>query len=331
MDFGRDERGSQLGRNLLVIWVGLVVLVAVACVIVFGTKTFETEIPELVWLGAAVLLWVTVLLTLQKTIRIFEAVEDNSIRLERIAENLKKNVSILAEIAQSVRVSDDAKALAFGDAERQLLRQAVLDLVEQQDFATAFEMIDEIAQRPGRRDFAEQLRHEVNKRCETASLGQMKQGIAEIEQFLQSHDWARASIEIEKLIKAYPRSEEVRTLRQRLLDKTAQRKKILLEAWNDAVQYKATDRSLEILIELDQYLTPNEGLALQEAAKDVFKTKLHNLGVQFSIAVSDKNWAKAIDLGRKLMRDFPNSQMAKEIREKMDALRQNVEQERSAG
>ena len=74
------------------------------------------------------------------------------------------------------------------------------------------------------------------------------------------------------------------------------------------------------------YLTPNEGLALQEAARDVFRNKLHSLGVQFSLAVSEKQWAKALETGQQIIHDFPNSRMAEEIREKVDVLRQKVEQ-----
>jgi hypothetical protein len=115
-------------------------------------------------------------------------------------------------------------------------------------------------------------------------------------------------------------------MRQKLLDKKEDRKKILLTAWDDAVKRQVTDRSLEILRELDMYLTPNEGLALQEAAKDVFRNKLHNLGVQFSLAVSGRQWDKALQTGRQITRDFPNSKMAEEIREKWDVLKQKVAQ-----
>jgi len=73
------------------------------------------------------------------------------------------------------------------------------------------------------------------------------------------------------------------------------------------------------------YLTPNEALALQEAAKDVFRTKLHNLGVQFAMAVSDKQWNSALDIGQQIIKDFPNSRMCGEIREKLHVLRQNVQ------
>ena len=116
-------------------------------------------------------------------------------------------------------------------------------------------------------------------------------------------------------------------MRQRLIDKKQERKKILLEAWDEAVKRQATDRSLELLRELDLYLTPNEGLALQEAARDVFRTKLHNLGVQFSLAVSEKQWDQAVQTGQEIMRYFPNSKMAEEIREKWDVLNQKTQQQ----
>ena len=129
---------------------------------------------------------------------------------------------------------------------------------------------------------------------------------------------------IEKLASEEPEKDMVKILRQKMLEKKEERKKILLNAWDDAVKRQATDRSLEILRELDSYLTPNEGLALQEAARDIFRSKLHTLGVQFSLAVSERQWSRALETGKQIIRDFPNSRMAGEIREKIDVLKQNV-------
>jgi hypothetical protein len=114
-------------------------------------------------------------------------------------------------------------------------------------------------------------------------------------------------------------------MRQILHDKKQERKRILLAAWDDAITHQETDRSLEILKELDQYLTPNEALALQEAASDVFRTKLHNLGVQFSISVTEKRWTDALDIGQQIINNFPNSKMSEEIRSKLHVLKQNVQ------
>lgn len=131
--------------------------------------------------------------------------------------------------------------------------------------------------------------------------------------------------QIEGLIKTHTDNERAKEMRQVLLDKKQQRKGILLAAWDEAVKNQETDRSLGILKELDLYLTPNEGLALQEAARDVFRTKLHNLGVQFAIAVAEKQWASALDVGQQIVNNFPNSKMSEEIRGKLDVLKQNVQ------
>jgi len=136
-------------------------------------------------------------------------------------------------------------------------------------------------------------------------------------------------MQIEKLIKDHLQSEKTLQLRQKLLDKKQERKRILLTAWDDAVKRQDTERSLDILRELDLYLSPNEGLALQEAARDAFMNKLHNLGVQFSLAVSDKEWAKAYRTGRQIINDFPNSKMSQEIRERMDVLKEKIQQSAS--
>ena len=132
-------------------------------------------------------------------------------------------------------------------------------------------------------------------------------------------------MQIEGLIKAHPESERARAMRQRLHQKREEHKKELLSAWDDAVQRQDTDKGLTILKELDHYLTPNEALALQEAAKDVYRTKLHNLGVKFSLAVSDKNWSDALQVGQQIITEFPNSKMGEEIRSKLDVLQQNVQ------
>ena len=197
------------------------------------------------------------------------------------------------------------------------------------DFNAAYEIIEEIAKRTEYKDLADQLRIQADKFRDATEQERTNQVIAHIEKLLDEFQWARASSQIEGLIRANPDSEKAKAMRQRLLDKKEERKRTLLAAWDDAVTRQETDRSLEILKELDLFLTPNEALALQEAAKDVFRTKLHNLGVQFSIAVTEKRWAHALDIGEQIITDFPNSKMSEEIRDKMDILRQKVQLQQS--
>src|SRR5690606_28340534 len=98
----------------------------------------------------------------------------------------------------------------------------------------------------------------------------------------------------------------------------------LIASWHDAVARKDVDGSIEILKQLDMYLTPAEAESMQETARTVFKEKLNLLRLQFASAVQEHHWAEAVDLGDQIMRDFPNTRIAQEVREKMDALRQRA-------
>ena len=324
------EKGLLLRRYKWHIVIVCVALSVVFLLTVF-TDIFETfgtgSISQLIWfLGVLVLLVVVVSMFL-KTFKIFNTLTESGGRLEQIAEVLEKNRSVLTQINQNTRLSETAKAIAFRDADRQSLRGAVFDKLQQQDFDTAHEIIDEIAHSTTYKELAEQLRAEADKYHDATDAERVNQVIALIEKLFEHYQWAKASAHIERLIKIYPKSEEAKAMRQKLLDKKQERKKILLTAWDDAIKRQDTDRSLEILRELDLYLTPNEGLALQEAARDVFRNKLHNLGVQFSLAISEKRWDKAFETGERIMHDFPNSRMAEEIREKWNILKQKVKQQ----
>jgi hypothetical protein len=331
MSIAKDSGSGQFKRNILVGY-GLLVAVGLGIIIVsLFTNVFETkgawEIPQIVWLIAAGMLLFMLVYIISKISKVLDVIEDSSSKLERIAELLEKNRSVLQHVDEGIGLSETARAILNRDADRERLRDAVLEKLQLQGLDAARELIQAIGCHAGYEEFARQLSEQVSGQPDSAEKEKAGVAAQEIEKLMESNDWIKASMKIEELIGAYPNSEEAKSLRQNLSDRKDARKKLLLTAWDNAVQRGATDRSLEILKELDQYLTPNEALALQESARDVFKTKLHNLGVQFSMAISGKNWAHAVEIGRQITRDFPNSKMAGEIRERMDVLKQKVGQE----
>ncbi|MCH8119910.1 MAG: hypothetical protein IIC00_09305 [Planctomycetes bacterium] len=327
-----SEKDSFLQRfkwHIVIICVAL----AIVALLTIYTNIFqvtETNLLRQLVLMLGGLVFISALLAmLSKLFKILEMLRDNSTKLEEVAGSLEKIHTGLTQINHFTRVSETAKAIAFRDADRQSLRDAVFEKLQQQDFNAAQEIIDEIAKCPEYQELAEELRAQAEKYHTVNNQELMNQLIAHIGKLLNDCQWVRASAQIEGLIKAYPDFERAKSMRQILLDKKQERKKILLAAWDDAVKQQETDRSLEILKELDLYLTPNEGLALQEAARDVFRTKLHNLGVQFSIAVAEKRWTSALDVGQQIITDFPNSKMSEEIHGKLEVLKQNVQMQSS--
>ncbi|OHB77235.1 MAG: hypothetical protein A2Z25_08325 [Planctomycetes bacterium RBG_16_55_9] len=325
----KDSFFRRFRWHFLVICVALVIV----AVLVLFTNIFQKSQTLLLWqlilmLGALVFLS-ALLAMLSRVFRILDVLKDNSTKLEKVAGTLETIGTELVQISHSTRVSETAKAIAFRDMDRQSLREAVFDKLQQQDFGAANEIIAEIAERPEYRGLAEQLRAQSDRYHDATDQERVNQIIAHIDKLLDDYQWPRASSQIEGLIKTHPDSEKARAMRQVLFDRKQCRKRVLLAAWDDAIQSQETDRSLEILKELDSYLTPSEALALQEAARDVFRTKLHNLGVQFAIAVTEKQWAKALDVGQQIIGDFPNSKMSEEIRGKLDVLTQNVQLQRT--
>jgi len=322
-----SEKGGLLSRfkwHIAIICAALAIVVVLTFVTDIFQKAETNLLRQLVLMLGALVFLSALLAMLSRVFKILDALRNNSTKLEEVTSALEKISAGLTQINHSTRVSETAKAIAFRDADRRSLREAVFDKLQQQDFDAANKIIAEIAERPEYKELADQLRAQTHRYHDATDQERVNQLIAHIEKLLDDSQWARASAQIEGLIKTHPENEQVKTMRQILLDKKQQRKRMLLAAWDDAVKRQETDRSLEILKELDFYLTPNEALALQEAARDVFRTKLHNLGVQFAIAVTEKRWASALDIGQQIIKDFPNSRMSEEISGKIDVLRQNV-------
>ncbi|MGB7582990.1 MAG: hypothetical protein WBL85_11160 [Sedimentisphaerales bacterium] len=319
MEHGKNNPLANF-KNLFIVYgvIAAVVLVALFAG-AFGKES--SGITSALGLLVALFSMITLVVIFVSSLKMLDLIDDTNAKTDKVADELEKLRQVVNQVNISTHVSETAKVIAFRDNDMQTLRDAVFDKLQQKDFDSAYEIIDEIAHKTGYKKLAEQLHLQADKYRDANDAERMNQIISHIEKHLDDHQWAKASAQIELLVKEYPTSDKALAMRQRLLEKKEERKKILLNAWDDAVKRQVTDRSIEILRELDQYLTPNEGLALQEAARDVFRTKLHNLGVQFALAVSGKQWTKAVNTGMEIIHDFPNSRMAEEIREKLDALK----------
>lgn len=317
-----DSHSPQFKWPILVIGITLASIVLLA----LFTRILENAaaLHDLALVLGSLIFLAVLLATLACICGIASALRDNSAKMEEATKSLENIRTGLMQIHHNTRISKAVRTIVFREEDRQSLQDAVFEKLRQKDFEAADEIVDEITSRPGRRELADRLRQQVDRYRHATEEQRIAQAIAHIETLFRSCQWRKAHAHIEALIRAHTDSEKARAMRQRLIDRKEERKRILLAAWDDAIQQRQTDRSLGILKELDLYLTPKEGLALQEAARDVFKTKLHDLGVQFAMAVSRKQWDDALQVGQQTIREFPNSRMAREIRGKLDVLQQSV-------
>lgn len=264
-----------------------------------------------------------VLLLLSETIL---GLKVNTEKLDNTVEMLSRGNGLLAQVSKAARLSDTAKEIIYRDSEQMELGEAALTKLHQHDFDDVDAMIAAMADYPKYQNLAERLKVKADKFRSATEEGRVNQIIAHINDLLDRKLWIQAASQIDNLIRNFPYSDKAKTMPARLQERKDRHKRQLLADWDLAVRNKETDRSLEILKELDLYLTPTEALALQESASSVFRTKLHNLGVEFSVAVTENNWKTALETGRQIVQNFPNSRMAAEIRSKMDILQERSKQ-----
>ncbi len=263
---------------------------------------------------------------LQLLFEIALSMKVNGEKLDNAVEMLSRESNLLAQVSQASRLSDTAKEIVYRDAEQMELGEAVLTKLHQHDFDDAITMIGAMAESPKYQELSQRLQVKAEKFRTATEEGRVNQIITHIEDLFDQKLWIQAAAQIENLMHNFPYSEKPKTMPVRLQERKDRHKLDLLADWDIAIRNKETDRGLEILKELDLYLTPAEALALRESASTVFKTKLHNMGVDFSVAIAEKDWDKALYTGRQIMQRFPNSRMAAEIRSKMDILLERSKQ-----
>lgn len=241
-----------------------------------------------------------------------------------LADRLEQISVMLNLISEQQLLSDRAKAVAFREKDRDALRRAIQEEIHSGNYEAAFALADDIEKSFGYKSEADQLRQKINDGRDEAFQKQYAEASATIEQFVRAEQWPAAVMEVENLQKRLPGNPRVNGLLVEIEQRKQQHKKALIDSWNDAVARHDVDGSIAILKKLDIYLSPQEAEQLQESVRGVFKEKINQLRTQFSLAVQDHHWGEAIKIGEQIMRDFPNSKIAEEVRTSMDGLRKRA-------
>ncbi len=241
--------------------------------------------------------------------------------LQPIIDRLDQMSILMNLMSEQQLLSDRAKVVAFREKDREAVRRAIQEEIARQDWEAAFALADDVEHTFGYRSEAERLRGEIRARRQDGVRKQINEVIAIIDRHTRSEQWNGALREAERLMGMFPDNEQVKNLPHEIDARRQAHKKQLLQSWQEAVARHDVDGSIEILRQLDPYLTPAEAEGMQETARGVFKEKLNNLGAVFANAVRDHKWPEAIRAGEQIIREFPNSRIAQEVKEKMDALR----------
>ena len=228
--------------------------------------------------------------------------------------------TVLHNIQDRMLLSETAKQVAYRVEDITLLRQTIERDIEHRDFDAAMSLVNTLADTYGRIEESEDFR----ERIESVRTKVQAERLAEQEQKLtdaiEKKDFPRAIALARQAERLFPTVEEVAGWRERVDTARDQHKRNLERAFLQAAD-RDTDHAMEILKELDMFLTPEEGAQYEEVARGVISKQRENLGVRFKMSVQDRNWKQAMQVGQQIISEFPNTRMADEVRQHMDVIR----------
>lgn len=232
--------------------------------------------------------------------------------------------------ANEAGLTEAAKRVLHRKEERQLLRRAIEQDIADRDWDAAMILVKELAERFGYRADAEEFRARIERaRAETLDR-EVLAAMETLEAHMAEHRWSDALREAERITRVFPDSARVDGVRERVVAQRERYKAALERQFLEAAERDQTERAMELLRELDAYLTEAQAEPLREVARGVIGRARDNLGVRFKLLVQDRAWADAVRVGEQIIEQFPNSRMAVEVRDVIDSLREKAATARRA-
>jgi hypothetical protein len=239
-------------------------------------------------------------------------------------------IDLLRSANDRLLISDEAKRIAYREKDREALRAAIREDIHKRDYDAALVLVSRLSETYGYQGEAEDFQEQIRIAREAEQEQKVAEAIVELDRVLAAYDWDTAAKQAAKVQRMYPDSPRVKGLHRRVSDAREQRKRDLEQQFFRAAERDDVDRAIELLRELDRYLSEAEAAPLLETARGVIGKKRDNLGVQFKLAIHDKDWLHAVRVGEQVIKEFPNTKMADEVRGMLDLLRERAAGQRAA-
>ncbi len=256
--------------------------------------------------------------------------DEYRLQVKLLQQGLERSNEQLKLVADRLMISEAAKRITCREQDRQALRQAIEEDIAKEDFDAALVLVNEMAKTYGYTVEAEESRERIQNARAASLNAHIAESMVGFEKLLEDAEWDKAHAEAAKIQRLYPDAPQVRDLPRRVKDAWQARKHDLERRLLQSASHDDVEGSMELLRELDRYLTPQEAAPFLEVARGVIGKKRQNLGVQFKLAIQDREWTQAVSVGEQIIREFPNTKMSDEVRATIDILRERAAGQRAA-
>ncbi len=246
-----------------------------------------------------------------------------SVRSSRGAQ-INRMVEAIESMRRESGLSEAAKRVLHRREERDLLRKAIEQDIQAEDWDAAMTLVKELAERFGYRLDAEEFRARIEQ-ARTQTLDRSVISLIErLDTYIADRHWDQAQEQAAKIVRLFPDSPRIDGLVERVNDSRNRYKLELERKFLKAAEREEIDLAMKLLKEMDEYLGSDEAEPFREVARGVIGKARDNLGVRFKLAIQDRAWPVALEVGERIMADFPNTRMADEVRNMIDMIRDRI-------
>lgn len=229
-------------------------------------------------------------------------------------------------ITERLLISETAKKVAYRVEDIRLLRETIEVDIQRKEFDAALVLCKIMADTYGQIQESESFRERIENARARELEEKVGHEVAKLDEYLSRDDFPRAARQAARIKRLFPTVESVQEIDKLVKAAREVHKRDLERQFLEAARRDDVDTAMKLLKELDKYLAPGEAKQFEEVARGVIGKQRDNLGVQFKLAVHDKEWMSSVRIGENIIREFPNTRMADEVRGMLDLLR-----ERAAG
>lgn len=317
---GGDDRSDGGGGFDLPIWAIGWYLLVLAGAITIALVGQATDREVMYVLGLAGLMGVALQVPLVVLVHQSAAARDQ----RGTARAMRELSRALERSADELALSDDARRVLNRKHERDLLCRAIEEDINAEDWDAALTLVKELAERFGYRAEAESFRERIERSRATTTDRRVTEAIRHLDAMIVRLEWDGALEEAERIARLFPGSPRADGLRNKVVRSRERYKEDLERRFLHAAEAERVDEALDLLKELDGYLTEAEAAPYQELARGVIGKARENLGVKFKLLVRDRNWREAAHVGERIIEEFPNTRMADEVRGMIDHIRERA-------
>ncbi len=326
---------------------GLPLLIGGGILVILSPLALVARCPQAatmlgLWLAAAVLLVVGAMLgvaiyigagVLVASIAAFSMLMATEIKggagpldSETNTASLGQAMELLSHIHENAMLSDSTKRALYREREIELLRRTIREDITRGAYNAALILCDDMSSLFGFNEEAEAFRTAILQHRHQVQEQEIEAAFAELDAFLSRQQWHESNMQANRIRRLYPESHLLPELDLRILAARQQHQRELEQQLNVALERHEVSEAMALLRQLDHFVSKEDAQRLQEIARAVVDKHRENLSVQFKMAVNDKRWALALEIGERITLEFPNSKMADEVRAMAEVLRVRAEE-----